>query len=260
MLPHMGQPAHRPADSRLRVLFVSAIAGLIGFGVSNVLAAEGAAIRLPEDFAANATRIEFSGFGGYNRGTYAGGNFTGEYARTESRLGLFDPLLVANRGRSSFSVEDQPDIGGLSASCRAAQDVGNLRSVTLDLRKLTYRCEFSGIADAEQWQFALGEPRRSGLKEKLLAYERRRGEAFVLGEEILIDSVHNYAGTPLGSQSPLGYVLESNGVAIAAVDLLDWNPVVHLREGLRDSVREAAMIVALSLAVLRDPANSALED
>lgn len=47
---------------------------------------------------------------------------------------------------------------------------------------------------------------------------------------------------------------------VGAVDMLDWNPIVHVREDLPDSQRKATMIVALSLAVLRDPANSALED
>lgn len=255
-----GKPVRRSGYSCVLLTCIAAIASLIGLASGNALAARGAAIRLPDEFAANALRLEFTGFGGYNRGNYLGGAFKGEFTRIESRLGVFDPLLVANRGKSSFTVEDLPGLGGLSADCRATQRVATMRVVTIDLKKLAYQCEFTGIALADEWRLVVGEPKREGFREKLLARERRRGEAFVLGQEILIDSVHNYAGSSLTSQAPLGYLLESNGVVIAVVDLLDWNPIVHLREGLADSVRHAAIVVALSLAVLRDPANSALED
>jgi hypothetical protein len=246
--------------SLLPLVYAAAIASFLSLVPHSAVGAEGATIRLPDEFAAQALRVQFTGFGGYNRGVYVGGEFTGEFTRIESRLGVFDPLFVANRGKSSFTVENSPDLGGLSANCRAVQNVATVRVVTLDLKKLAYQCEFTGIALSDEWRFVLGEPKRNGFREKLLARERRQGEAFVLDQEILIDSVHNYDRSPLTSQSPLGYLLESNGVVIAAVDLLDWNPIVHLREGLADSARQAAVVVALSLAVLRDPVNSALED
>jgi hypothetical protein len=246
-------------DSPLRTLTAAALC--LAFCPHSALGAKGATIRLPDDFAvADSTSIEFSGFSGYSRGDYRGGEFRGEFTRIETRLGVFDPLYVANRGKSSFTIEDPSGSAALVANCRAGQKTATVRVVTIDLKKLTYSCDFSGPDASRETRFVLGEPKREGFKEKLLARERRRGEAFVLGHEFLIESVHEYQGSKLDSQSPLGYLLESDGVVVAAIDLLDWNPIVHLRGGLSDSVRRAAVTVALALAVLRDPANSALED
>ena len=96
--------------------------------------------------------------------------------------------------------------------------------------------------------------------DRLLARDRRIGEAEISGRQYVFESVHEYEGSRLGSQSPLGYLIESDGVVMAAVDLLDWNPIVYLHESLTPDERRSAMTVALSLAVLRDPSNSALED
>lgn len=226
----------------------------------SALGAKGATIRLPDELANSVTTIRFEGFGGFNRGEYRGGEFRGTFTRIESRLGVFDPLYVANRGKSSFTIEDPSGTTQISADCRATQNTATIRVVTLDLKKLTYVCDFNGPEASEDLRFIVGEPKREGFKEKLMDLERRRGEAFVLGQEILIESVHEYEGSKLKSQAPLGYLLKSGGVVIAAIDLLDWNPIVHVHQDLADSAKRAAAIVALALAVLRDPANSALED
>lgn len=232
----------------------------LGLSPHPTLGAKGATVRLPDELAAASTSIKFEGFGGYNRGNYRGDEFRGEFTRIESRLGVFDPLYVANRGKSSFTLEDSAGSAWLSANCRAMEKTATARIVTLDLRKLTYTCAFSGSVELVDSRFVLGEPKRDGFKEKLLARDRRRGEAFLLGQEILIESVHEYEGSRLDSQAPLGYLLESGGRIVGAVDLLDWNPVLHLRKDLTDSARQSAVIVAVALAVLRDPANSMLED
>lgn len=106
----------------------------------------------------------------------------------------------------------------------------------------------------------LGSPRREGFKEKLLAKERRVGEAQIAGTDFQLTSVHEYEGSKLSSQTALGYLIEVEGRPVAAVDLLDWSPAVRIRNDLDASQLNAAIIAALSLAVLRDPANSALED
>jgi len=225
-----------------------------------VEAAKSASIRLPDEFTDDAQKFEFEGFGGFNRGDYKGAEFAGSFTRIESRLAVFDPLYVSNRGKSSFTIESVSELENAVADCSAKQNVGALRIVTLDLKKLTYECEFSGSDVTQGWRFVLGEPKREGFREKLLARERRRGEAYILDEEFLIESVHEYEGSPLGSQSPLGYILSSGSEVVAAIDLLDWNPIVYVRNGITEPARRAAIVVALALAVLRDPANSALED
>jgi hypothetical protein len=222
--------------------------------------ARDATIRLPEELIGQSTQIDFSGFGVYNEGRYAGPDYRGEFRRTESRLGVFDPLYVANRGRSSFTVEDAAGSVRHSGDCRFTRDRASVGIVTADLDRMEYLCDLREGAGPVASQLVLGEPRRKGFREKLLARERRVGEAVVLGHRVAIESVHEYAGSRLSSQTPLGYVLVSGDLVVAAVDLLDWSPVVHLRDGIAESERDAAVVVALALAVLRDPASSALED
>jgi len=217
-----------------------------------------ATIRLPDVLASNATRYEFAGFGGFNKGNYDGAGVRGEFTRGESRLGVFDPLYVSNRGKSSFTLLDDSDAGVLSAQCELRRSTATLRVVTLDVKKMAYECSFDGAEAGAR--MVLGEPKRSGFKEKLLAKDRRSGEANVFGQQFAIESIHEYAGSKLDSQSPLGYVITAEGQPVAAVDLLDWNPIVHLPDTVADAQRQAVIAVALTLAVLRDPSVSALED
>jgi len=238
------------------VLVVLALFVIPGLSVG----AKSASIRLPDGFSDAATRIEFSGFGGFNRGRYSGSEFHGEFTRIESRIGVFDPLYVANRGRSGFTIEGDDGTVGVAADCRAIERTATVKFVTLDLKKLVYSCEFQGGDALGEMRFVIGEPKREGFRDRLLAQDRRTGEASILGSDFIVNSVHEYEGSRLGSQAPLGYLLESEGLVVGAVDMLDWNPIVYILEGLSESQRKATMIVALSLAVLRDPANSSLGD
>jgi len=244
------RPARTAAVAALALILIPAL----------VVAAKSATIRLPDGFEAASTRVAFAGFGGYNRGHYSGAEFRGEFTRTESRLGIFDPLYVANKGRSGFTIENPDNATEITADCRVIERSVTIKLVTLDLKKLAYSCEFDGPAAAGEMRFVIGEPKRQGLKERLLARDRRTGEASIFGYDFIVSSVHEYEGSGLASQAPLGYLLESAGTIVGAVDLLDWNPIVHVRDDVSDAQRKATMIVALSLAVLRDPANSALED
>ena len=223
-------------------------------------AATDAAIRLPPDFAANSSTISLSGFNGLNKGDYEGGEFKGEFTRIESRLAVFDPLYVANRGQSRFTMQDAAGLTLIEASCEAVERTVGIKFVELDLTKLTYGCEFGGPEATGEMRFVLGEPKREGFRERLLARERRAGEASVLGRDFVFESVHEYEGSRLDAQAPLGYLVRSGETVVAAVDLLDWDPIVHLHSSLTNDERKAAMIVALALSVLRDPANSVLED
>jgi hypothetical protein len=236
------------------------VALLVTASINPVSESRSASIRLPEELARSSTRIAFTGFGGYNRGNYSGGEYHGEFTRTESRLGVFDPLYVGNRGKSSFTIENSTGRVLLAASCRMSRNSATVRFVTLDLKKMAYECDFQGSEGLVDSRLVLGEPKRVGFKEKLLARERRRGEAVISDEQLTIESMHEYEDSPLDSQTPLGYMLESSGVVVATVDLLDWNPVVHIRDGLTDTQRLAAYVVSVALAVLRDPTNSALEE
>ena len=227
---------------------------------ASVFADKGSKIRLPVDISSNSSPISLTGFSGYNRGEYEGGEFRGTFTRIESRLGVFDPLYVVNREKSGFTIEDPTSQVLIEAKCNTLKRTVGIRFVELDLTKFTYNCDFNGQEAVGEMRLVLGEPKRRGLRERLMARESRAGEALVLDRNLRFESVHEYEGSNFDSQTPLGYLIKEDGIVVAAVDLLDWNPVVYLHDSLTEAGRKAAMIVALSLAVLRDPANSALED
>lgn len=225
-----------------------------------LLALEAARMALPDGFATTATRFDASGFGGHNKGQFSLAGFSGEFTRGESRLGVMDPLYVSSKGKSSFSIRDEAGEEILSAECRMGKKTVTIDVVTFDPKKMAYDCDFLSGGDLAGARLVLGQPKASGFKEKLLAADRRRGEAAIGDQHFTMESVHKYQGSKFSSQAPLGYLVESGGKVVAAVDLLDWNPVVFLPGDLDEGTRRSAIVVALALAVLRDPANSALED
>ena len=94
----------------------------------------------------------------------------------------------------------------------------------------------------------------------MLARSNRRGELLFDGLKIAIRSVHGYEGSRLTAPTPVGYVLALDDKDVGAVELTDVNPTVLLPVGEPPEARTAALLAALSLAVLRDPAQSALAD
>lgn len=222
-----------------------------------------ARMELPPEFDVQASRIEIKGFGGRNKGDWrltmpSGDNFSGKFTRSETRLGVFDPLYVRNKGKSSFSISGGSATPQLAAECEFRKVTVNFDIITIDASKLAYQCEFSGD-DRNNW-VAIGQPKRDGLKQKFLAQDLRRGEARILGQLLTIDSVHDYAGSKFSSQPPVGYVLHAADQVVGAVELTDKNPGIYLANGLSSDLAHAVIVTGLAIAVLRDPANSALED
>ena len=177
-------------------LCLATISSLDSLAACNAFTAESVGIRLPAEFPGSALRLDFAGFGGHNRCHYAGGGFTGEVIRSESRLGIFEPLFVANNAQSSFTAADSLDLGGLSANSWPAQNVAAIPVFALDPEELTYRGQLAGIALAADWRPVVRRPTRGSLKEMLL-------------------------------------LLESHGTVIRADDLLDSTPIVHRTKAWR---------------------------
>lgn len=71
--------------------------------------------------------------------------------------------------------------------------------------------------------------------------------------------MHHYDGSRLSSPTPVGYVLRHDGIAVAALELTDVEPTLIAAE-MAEDLREAVVVTVMSLAVLRDPANSTLGD
>ena len=219
-----------------------------------------AAMRLPEALAQSATRLPFTGFGGRNRGSFAAGDFSGEFTRIESRLAVFDPAYVANRGKGSFTLSGPGIEGAIAAECSFKEKVVTVRVVTVDAQKFAFVCELRDGSGQALGALRLVEPKPKGFKAKLVARADRIGEAEFGSLAFELHSVHEYAGSRIQAAAPTGYVLSIDTVPVGALELTDVNPTLVLDAGLADATRMSTLVVALALSVLRDPANSALDD
>lgn len=233
---------------------LNVLLGLSFFGLAT------AQIELPAELDASADRLPVAGFGGHNKGTFEFAGYHGEFTRGESRLGIFDPLYVANRGKSSFTLRRTGSGDSISGSCRMEKNAVTIGIVTFDPKKLSYICDIRANGAAQSATLVLGQPKAKGFKQRFLAKDLRHGELQLHGHYLTMESVHNYKGTSLGSQSPLGYLLMHGDRVIAALELTDVNPTIFVARDLAAELRESVLAGAVALAVLRDPADSALED
>ena len=213
---------------------------------------------LPDDLASRVQRLRFDGFGGRNEGHYTLGELTGEFTRIESRWAVADPLYAQNRGKSSFTLSGPGFASPVAAACEMRRASVTVGVVTFDPDKMTYHCDLANNSEAPL--LVLGQPKPDDFRARVLARAERRGEARVDGVTLEIQSVHRYDGSRLQSQVPVGYQLAIDGRAVAAVELTDVDPAVYLPVEESAGVRSAVIVTALALAVLRDPATSALED
>ena len=215
---------------------------------------------LPGDFYSQATKLSVAGFGGKNKGAFRFAGYSGEFTRGESRLGIFDPLYVSSKGKSSFTLRRADGSDVISAECAMKKSTVTIGIVTFDPKKMAYQCDFRENGRLSGARFVLGHQKASDFKQTFQAYDRRAGEANIAGHYLTMQSVHNYKGTKLGSPSPVGYLIMFGDQTVAAVELTDVNPTFLLSPDLDESLKQSVLVTALSLAVLRDPANSALED
>lgn len=219
-----------------------------------------AQIELPPEIDGNHDRLEIKGFGGYNQGKFTLAEYHGEFKRNESRLSLLDSSYVSNKGTSSFTLRNADSSEILSANCQMKRKVVTIDIVTFDPKKMTYQCDFALDGKMLGARLALGQPKADGFKQKVLAYDLRRGESNIFGEHLLIESIHKYKGSKFQSPSAIGYQLKQGDRLVAAFELTDVNPTLIVARDIDDNLERSVIATALALAVLRDPANSALDD
>jgi hypothetical protein len=259
------KPSHcmhaRAAASLLRPQRSALI--LVGLSLAvaaTTLALEAARMRLPREFATTAVRLPAEGYGGLNLGRFTAGELAGDFVRIESRFAVFDPLYATNRGKSSFTLAGPGIDPPIEGQCRFKERVVTAGVVTFDAKKLAYVCEISDLAGNAVGSLTLGEPKPSGFKARLVARAERVGAADIGDLRIDVASVHEFERSKLTSQTPLGYLLSLGADVVGAVELTGSDPTFLLRPDLTADARRAALIAALALSVLRDPANSALAD
>ena len=211
---------------------------------------------LPDELATRVERLSAEGFGGRNEGHYTLGGLAGEFTRIESRWAVADPLVAQNRGKSSFTLSGAGFAPPVAASCEMRRTSVTLGVITFDPDKMTYHCDLDGASPL----LMLGQPKPENLRARMLARSDRRGEATFGSVTLAVRSVHNYDGSRLQAPMPVGYLLEIGDRAVGALELTGANPAFYLPTEETAEVRSAVIVTALALAVLRDPASSALED
>jgi hypothetical protein len=240
----------------MRKLRISSL-GIAALVAWPLTAQQAARMQLPDDLAARVERQAAEGFGGRNEGHYTLGELTGEFTRIESRWAIGDPLYAQNRGRSSFTVSGPGFDATVAGTCEMRRSAVTVGVITFDPDKMTYQCDLAGAGAP---LLVLGEPKPENFRARVLARAERRGEASFGGVTLEVRSVHRYAGSRLQAPMPVGYLLEIGGRSVAAVELTDVDPGLYLPAEESAEVRAAAIVTALALAVLRDPATSALEE
>jgi len=200
-----------------------------------------AQMSLPANLAA-ASRTEFVGIGGWAKGDFTAGPWSGRYERSASQLSYLAPL-VENRGHSEFTLE-RTGSEPIQGQCRMRENSVDLGLVEVTTRPMAYRCELpAGFLELQE--VTGGHINR---------YERR-GRIALGGETVEIRSVHHIAGTSLPTSTPIGYVFEQQGRPVGAVEL-NGRPALLIEPGASPQLERTLTLAALALGVFWDPAKT----
>ena len=208
---------------------------------------------LPAGFLAQVDQAEVTGLGGGTRGRYALQAHAGEFARSASRLSLFDDLYVADRGGTSFTIAGPLFPEPVRTSCRVRQSTVSISIVGFAAKPLAYTCDFALNGAALSWRMAVWEGRSATNSQSLQA--ERRGEIVVGETRLALRSTHAIAGTAIPASTPIGYLMERDGRTVGAIELNGTSPAVFFPRQASAEQQQAVVLAALALAVLWDPAN-----
>ncbi|WP_207789970.1 VV20781 family protein [Sandarakinorhabdus oryzae] len=209
-----------------------------------------ARMALPAGVTHSTTEIAITGMGGGQSGRFTAGASSGRFSRRADRLGVMDPLFVANRGGSSFELSG-PDVSGvLAARCGFSRQQMNIGLISITPGQLRYVCRFQ--RDGQPVAATLELQGRGGVLGALDGSEARDGIFEYDGVRLRIRSVHRVEGSPLPLPQPIGYSFSRDGQEIGAVDLN--GPDKRLHAPTEPRLREATLVAAMALAVFWDPA------
>lgn len=208
-------------------------------------------IATPGELAQQSDRLELRGMGGGTRGDFRLAGATGHFTRSAERLGLFDPLLVDNRGGGSFIVSGGEIDGELYGRCRFTRREVNVGPITATPDRLLYLCEFGRDGRRLDAELVLEETRDS--KGALFSKAERKGELNFEGQRIAIRSIHRDQGGGLASATPLGYLFEAEGRGVGAIDLNGANKTFYAPRN--PETRQAVIAAGLALSIFWDPAD-----
>ncbi len=199
--------------------------------------------------------VPVSGVGGNRRGTFRAGPYTGTFARSDTRLALFDPLYERRGGRTTISVEGLAGEGPQTADCSVRERTVTLGIISFRPGPMALGCDLGGGTQPGPDLLELQEA-AEGLGGMMMRHERR-GRIVMNGRTLQIRSVHRLAGSPIESGTPIGYLFEQDGQPVGAVEV-NGAPEIRMSRTADSDTRRAVLIGALVLGVFWDPAESPL--
>lgn len=236
-----------PSPSTVPAVVVLAFALLLGLlatsGCASITAAQ---MELPEALAAVAP-APMKGVKPARRGEFELMGLQGRFERSADRLSLFDAALEFDRMGLSYSLTVPVD-QALQASCRGRRTGAAVGVVAATPRPLEVQCDYRGAFTA---RFTVTETAAAAGTRV-----QRQGRMESAGAVLEVTSVHRVQGSPLPLAAPIGYTFTSNGRPVGAVEANGpatrvWiTPAAQADPALRQAVQQ----VALSLALLWDPA------
>lgn len=217
-----------------------------------VLAAAGcgsirpAQMALPAGLQTRTQEARIEGLGGGRSGNLRVAGNTGPFTRAASQLALFE-IASVDRGGSTFAVSGADFLSPVSARCRFRRNTVTLGIVDFEPKTLAYECDFDGPPGA---RLSLQEAARGVSK----LQAERRGQITADGKVLTLRSVHDIEGAALAVAAPIGYVMESAGRPVAAVELNGTVPDLRLPDATQPELRRVALLAAIAVSLLWDPA------
>lgn len=219
------------------------LAGLAATLLAGCLTLEPARLALPDGLADRTEIVVVEGLGAGERGRFAAGPLRGHYERRATRLDLFD-LLSRDRVATRYVLEHD----GTAVDCTLRETTLAAGAIEVRVKPLAMRCDFSraGQPLAQQLELRAGD---SALGTRLARVGRMQSG----GIDLELRSLHEAEGGAWPLAAPLGYAIRQAGRDIAAVEVDGLRPRVWLPRAAGPE-RDAALLAALTLALLWDPA------
>ncbi|MBB3764258.1 VV20781 family protein [Sphingomicrobium lutaoense] len=211
-----------------------------------------AQMQLPSSLAGQSAEPVL-GIDGWTHGRFRFAGYSGGYERSETRLRFFNADRRA--AHADFTIEGPMLSGMVDARCRMRERALTLGSASFVTSPMAYRCDF--LVDGRSF------PARFELQESadgiggMLAQHERRGEIALGGEILAFRSVHGVKGSPLTTETPIGYLFYRDGEPVGAIEL-NGTPRLISAPALDPGVKRTMAIASMALALLWDPADSQL--
>lgn len=208
-----------------------------------------AEIAMPYQLAAVSQRLELTGMGGGERGSFRLGASSGKFTRSSYQHTSYDGFLVRNSGGGTFAAAGAEFGGELSGQCKFDEEERNAGIVVVPALRFAYRCRFQRDGQPIRAGLILEEvPRSPG---KLLSGRTRAGELHIDDKVVGIRAIHDMKGGRMPTGTPLGYMFEVDGRQIGAVDLNGGDKTIFAPQSGPE--REVVLAASLALSILWDP-------